>query len=237
MEPRQRPGAPDPGCGDGRDADQFRPDFYPRTVLALEQRPRAGSPTWYRVSVPGRPNGRTGWIPAASVDLRPVDRWLVVSRESRRFELHVGRTVVRRGPVAMGARGMETPLGLFYVQAAFRPKRYPVLGAFAFETSGYSKAVGLARGRCPRSPRYEHAVADRAGGLARLRPPAKRGHPLSPYARRAGSPGQDRPRVGLRELRAAAQRRRTAGSRHSRVCAAVLPRDGVDARSSHDRGR
>ena len=118
---------------------QFRPDFYPRTVLALEQRPRAGSPTWYRVSVPGRPNGRTGWIPAASVDLRPVDRWLVVYRESRRFELHVGRTVVRRGPVAVGARGMETPLGLFYVQAAFRPKRYPVLGAFAFETSGYSK--------------------------------------------------------------------------------------------------
>ena len=33
---------------------------------------------------------------------------------------------------------METPLGLFYVQAKFDPT-WPVLGAYAFETSGYSK--------------------------------------------------------------------------------------------------
>ena len=37
-----------------------------------------------------------------------------------------------------GAPGMETPLGLFYVQAKFRPSE-PVLGAYAFQTSGYSK--------------------------------------------------------------------------------------------------
>ena len=119
---------------------QFRPDFYPRTVLALSARmSRSGAPSWYRITVPGRPNGRTGWIPAGSADVEPVDRWLVVYRGARKFELYVGGRLRRTGPVAVGARGMETPTGLFYVQSRFVPRKYPILGAFAFETSGYSK--------------------------------------------------------------------------------------------------
>ena len=44
-----------------------------------------------------------------------------------------------RHGLAVGARGMETPIGLFYVQTSFVPSQYPILGAYAFETSGYSK--------------------------------------------------------------------------------------------------
>ena len=119
---------------------QFRPDFHPRTVLALETRhDRQGKPSWHRITIPGRPNGRTGWIPAAATDLEPVDRWLVIYRGSRKFEFYIGGKLRRTGPIAVGARGMETPIGLFYVQSRFVPRRYPILGAFAFETSGYSK--------------------------------------------------------------------------------------------------
>ena len=119
---------------------QFRPDFHPRTVMALDERLDAsGSPAWYRISVPGRPNGRTGWIPAAAANVHAVDRWLVIYRGSRKFELYVDGVVRRTGPVAVGARGMETPIGLFFVQSRFVPNKYPILGAFAFETSGYSK--------------------------------------------------------------------------------------------------
>lgn len=119
---------------------QFRPDFHPRTVMAVDERRNpAGQATWYRISVPGRPNGRTGWIPAAAARVQPVDRWLVVYRGSRKFELYVDGSLRRTGPVAVGARGMETPVGLFYVQSTFVPSSYPILGAFAFETSGYSK--------------------------------------------------------------------------------------------------
>ena len=76
---------------------------------------------------------------AAAADVAPVDRWLVIYRGARRFELYVHGKLRRTGPVAVGARGMETPTGLFYVQSTFVPNRYPVLGAYAFETSGYSK--------------------------------------------------------------------------------------------------
>jgi len=41
--------------------------------------------------------------------------------------------------VAIGAPGMPTPLGLFYVQDGFRPTADPILGAYAFETSAYSR--------------------------------------------------------------------------------------------------
>jgi lipoprotein-anchoring transpeptidase ErfK/SrfK len=119
---------------------QFRPDFHPRTVLVLDARlDRSGRPSWYRISVPGRPNGRTGWIPAGAADVAAVDRWLVIYRGSRKFELYVNGSLRRTGPVAVGARGMETPTGLFYVQSRFVPRHYPILGAYAFETSGYSK--------------------------------------------------------------------------------------------------
>lgn len=119
---------------------QFRKDYRPRVVMAVGQRvrPGTGEALWYRIAVPGRPNGRTGWVPAAAVKLTPVDRWLVIRRGARTFGFYVRGRLVRSGKVAVGAPGMETPLGLFYVQARFDPS-WPVLGAYAFETSAYSR--------------------------------------------------------------------------------------------------
>jgi lipoprotein-anchoring transpeptidase ErfK/SrfK len=118
---------------------QFRPDFRMRYVLALDVKSDAnGKALWYRISVPGRPNGRTGWIPSGAAEVKPVDRWLVVYRDARRFEFYVRGKLRRTGKVAVGAPGAETPLGLFYVQSKFDPS-WPILGAYAFETSAYSK--------------------------------------------------------------------------------------------------
>jgi len=118
---------------------QFRADFRPRVVLAVNVRlDGAGRPAWYRISLPGRPNGRTGWVPAGSVDLTPTRKEIVIDRGERTLELRDGGRVVLRTRVAVGAYGMETPLGRFYVMAKFRPTA-PILGAFAFETSAYSK--------------------------------------------------------------------------------------------------
>jgi lipoprotein-anchoring transpeptidase ErfK/SrfK len=123
---------------------QFRPDFRPQYVLALSvvNGGMTGSPAWYRVSIPGRPNGRTGWVRAASVELRPVHKRIVIYRAARRFEFWDGNTLMRTGKVAVGKPGAETPLGLFYVTDKFNPTIDPswaILGAYAFETSAYSK--------------------------------------------------------------------------------------------------
>jgi lipoprotein-anchoring transpeptidase ErfK/SrfK len=122
---------------------QFRPDFRHQYVLALEARTaKSGKPTWYRISYPGRPNGQTGWVRASSVEIRPVQKRLVIYRGARKFELWDGQRLLRTGRVAVGKPGAETPLGLFYVTWKFSPKIDPdwaILGDFAFETSAYSK--------------------------------------------------------------------------------------------------
>lgn len=123
---------------------QFRPDFRPQYVLALDvlKAKKTGKPTWYRISVPGRPNGRTGWVRAAALEIHPVHKRLIVYRGSRRFEFWDGNKLVRAGDVAVGKPGAETPLGLFYVTWKFNPSIDPdwaILGAYAFETSAYSK--------------------------------------------------------------------------------------------------
>ena len=118
---------------------QFRPDYRPMTVLALSVRKTNGKPAWYKISVPGRPNGRTGWIPAKAVELRHVTRQIVIRLAARRMELWRGGTLEYATTVAVGRPGMETPTGLFYVTVRFRPVQQTFLGVFAFETSAYSK--------------------------------------------------------------------------------------------------
>ena len=119
---------------------QFRPDYRPTTVLALAEHRVKGKPTWYKISVPGRPNGRTGWIKAGATKLRPVQRQIVIHLAARKLELWTksGQRELLT-TVAIGAPGMETPTGLYYVTVPFRPVQQTFLGVFAFETSAYSK--------------------------------------------------------------------------------------------------
>ena len=119
---------------------EFRSYYRPQVVLALSQvaDEDSGEPTWYRISVPGRPNGRTGWIPAGAATIRPVRTLVYIDRSARTLEVWRGRRLALKTKVAVGRPGMETPLGLFYVTWRFTPTA-SALGKFAFETSAYSK--------------------------------------------------------------------------------------------------
>ena len=88
--------------------------------------------------MPGRPNGRTGWIPARAAEIRPVRKLIHIDRSARTLEFWSKGRLILKTRVAVGRPGMETPLGLFYVTWKSVP-RAPVLGKFAFETSAYSK--------------------------------------------------------------------------------------------------
>jgi lipoprotein-anchoring transpeptidase ErfK/SrfK len=119
---------------------EFRSEYRPQVVLALSQRidPQTGESTWYRISVPGRPNGRTGWIPAAAASIVPVRTLIHIDRGARALTVWGNGRLRLKTTVAVGRPGMETPLGLFYVTWRFVPTA-PVLGRFAFETSAYSR--------------------------------------------------------------------------------------------------
>jgi len=80
-----------------------------------------------------------GWIPAWSARLKPTVAKVLVHRSSRRIDLFWHGKRVWRAKIAVGAPGMETPLGLYYATARFVPHNDKYLTVFAVETSGYSK--------------------------------------------------------------------------------------------------
>ena len=90
---------PKRGSKIGRGAERVPPRLPPagRPRTLQEAHPETQKPTWYRISVPGRPNGRSGWVPAAAVEIRPVQKRLLVDRGERRFEFWDGTALVRTG--------------------------------------------------------------------------------------------------------------------------------------------
>jgi len=118
---------------------QFRPDYRIQEILALKTRTGTDGKPWYRISIPMRPNGTMGWIPARSVKLAPTVGQIVVHRRSRTIDLYWHNKLALQAKVAVGATNMETPTGHFYVAARFVPYKDPFLGVFAVETSAYSK--------------------------------------------------------------------------------------------------
>ena len=94
---------PDGGSRVIRLLRQFRHDYRPTVILAIARRTRAGQ-RWYQIRLPGRPNGRTGWVTgerlqwiraagAVALDLDLSQRRMRVRREG---------PTVRSSTVAVG---------------------------------------------------------------------------------------------------------------------------------------
>ena len=131
---------PDPHARVVRRLGRFRPDGQFRIVLALSARRGADGASWYRLSLPGRPNGARGWVRADGVEARPIVNRILVRLAARRLEVRRVRDgkLLLRTVAAVGAPGAETPRGRgFYVESAFVPSD-PFYGTFALETSAYA---------------------------------------------------------------------------------------------------
>jgi len=94
------------------------------TVFAVTalRRTHACRPSWYRVELPLRPNGATGWVRAQEVRILALDMRIVIHVKSMRLELVRGGRVVLRSPIAPGAPDTPTPLGRFYVTERLVPR-------------------------------------------------------------------------------------------------------------------
>ncbi|HEV2062230.1 MAG TPA: L,D-transpeptidase [Solirubrobacteraceae bacterium] len=116
----------------------LRPDARLQVVLVVGRHRDALDRLWYRVRLQRRPNGTRGWVLASRLNIHRVRTRIVVRRAARTLTVRRGGRVLLRTRIAVGAPGARTPLGSFYVTARFRP-RLGYLGAYAFETSAYSR--------------------------------------------------------------------------------------------------
>jgi lipoprotein-anchoring transpeptidase ErfK/SrfK len=95
---------------------------YPTTfqVLAALRR-RDCSASWYRVKLPIRPNGVTGFIRARAVEVGKVRTSILVDISSRQLTLFRRGKQVLRTTVAVGSPATPTPTGRYYVNQRLIP--------------------------------------------------------------------------------------------------------------------
>ncbi len=72
-------------------------------------------PSWYRVRLPRRPNGRSGWVRAEDVTIGAVRTRILVDLSARRVTLYrAGRKLIST-TAAIGSPATPTPTGTYYV--------------------------------------------------------------------------------------------------------------------------
>jgi lipoprotein-anchoring transpeptidase ErfK/SrfK len=131
-----------------------RPDVAAPVVVRLGHKNENGAPTtfliadgkalpeWYRVLLPIRPNGSTGWVRASDVAVVGVRYQLVVHLRS--FHIDLFDTGRRDGSfrIGVGTQNTPTPSGLYYVKELIQPPDPNTLyGRYVLGLSGFSNVL------------------------------------------------------------------------------------------------
>lgn len=97
---------------------------------------------WLKVMLPMRPNGSTGWVKAADVEVRKVSHRIEVHRTDRVLRLFQGDQVLFEAPAAVGTSRTPTPLTRAYVDIAvpFKPTS-GAYGAYMLSVAAYSEVL------------------------------------------------------------------------------------------------
>jgi lipoprotein-anchoring transpeptidase ErfK/SrfK len=113
------------------------PEPYPtlRSRLDADERP------WIKVRVPGRPNGRTGWVPRHALsEFRIVRHQITVDRRRLRATLYKSGRRIWTARIGHGKPSTPTPRGRYIIRERLRAMG-GIYGPWAFGTSAY--AAGL----------------------------------------------------------------------------------------------
>jgi lipoprotein-anchoring transpeptidase ErfK/SrfK len=112
-------------------------DGFLQSYVLLRER-FTSSGTWVELRIPGRPNGRVGWVPRdVLASFQKVHTELVVNRAARTLVLYRNGHAIYHAPVGVGTPGTPTPPGHFWITESFASSD-PAYGPWAFGTSDFS---------------------------------------------------------------------------------------------------
>jgi lipoprotein-anchoring transpeptidase ErfK/SrfK len=114
------------------------PTVFAALEAVLGSRCRAA---WYRVLVPMKPNGTTGYVRARAVNLRLLRSEIAIDLSSRRLTLYERGRAVFATRAAIGAPATPTPLGRFYINQRFRDDPEGPYGWAAIGISAFSEVL------------------------------------------------------------------------------------------------
>lgn len=118
----------------------YTPDGFSSVYLLLRTHWDARGREWVELRIPGRPNGRTGWVQRGALGPFHLTHLLVVvNREQMRMYFYSRGHQIWSAPVGVGKPSTPTPAGHFWIDERFEisdPSSgyYP----YAFGTTDYS---------------------------------------------------------------------------------------------------
>jgi hypothetical protein len=116
-------------------------DGFPEVYLLLSTFTDATGTEWVHMRVPGRPNGRTGWVARSALGEFHVTHWLVViALGARRLKAYYAGKLRLSAPVGVGKPSTPTPPGHFWIREIFKlADRSNPYWPYALGTSDYSR--------------------------------------------------------------------------------------------------
>jgi len=132
---------------DGRSAalqlvDAQRPITGEPTALpVIGHRFGAAGTAWLHVRLPGRPNGRTGWIRSRGTIVSTTGWRIVVETSRRRVIVYRNGRAVRVVKAVVGKPSTPTPHGQFFVEEAVQLRPTDVGAPFALALSARSDVL------------------------------------------------------------------------------------------------
>ena len=114
----------------------------PQTFFIKDEQRDASGEVWYRVLLPIRPNGTTGWVRAADVEVSGLPYRLVVYLAQFRLDVFQGPHLLRSIELGVGTDQTPTPGGEYYIKELLRPPDpNTVYGHYVFGLSGFSNVL------------------------------------------------------------------------------------------------
>ena len=132
--------APDPRARVLAPVDLYTEDGFAEVYVALSLVVDEAGREWVKVRIPGRPNGRSGWMLRELLGALHQTRWrIVVNRQRRRMSVYYDGHLRRVFPVGVGKLSTPTPPGHFWVRERFKLSGpHNPYGPYALGTSDYS---------------------------------------------------------------------------------------------------
>lgn len=96
---------------------------------------------WYRVQIPVRPNGATGWVSIADVTTFAAPYRILVELCAHRVTVFRAGTAVWQRPVAVGKPSTPTPTGSFYVDFVTTMRPGGAYGPWLLSIAGFSNVL------------------------------------------------------------------------------------------------
>lgn len=130
-----------PGGSPFEEIAAARPITGEQTVLPVMKSSAVGNVRWLEVMLPGRPNGRVGWIQQAVTKLEYTPWRVVVNTGEKRVNVYDAGRLVRSFSTVVGAPATPTPVGDFFVEESVALKPSAVGYPYALALSARSNVI------------------------------------------------------------------------------------------------